>query len=327
MLRKKVHPVDKALNHFDDFYKQVFDKQWLSIRKGLLGTQKYVAVINNYGDNEEAMTKLELRGAINMRTLFKLEKGYIQEKLEKKTRNWRLKQIFKMDEIMDRKIDDNTENKVTEVEVNMSQFSLESSIENAEYDTSRLIDSRNELSAEILYEFVPTTKIKGKEDFIPESSHYKLYDNDSSFAVNVEKEYDIHFPEYLNVYCYEAESENDFESPKRSSTGVLNYYLMDGGSILPVLALDLKPGSKMLDMCAAPGGKSLLALQTLYTDLIVSNDVSNSRLNRIESVYKQFLYDFEEKWLKNEHVRLTNCDGRFMVEDNFDRILVKYFLQ
>lgn len=320
VLRKKIHPVDKALNHFDDFYKQVFDKQWLSIRKGLLGNRKYVAIINNYGDSEEAMTKLELGGAINMRTLFKLEKGYIQEKLERNTRKSRLKQIFRMDEAMEQVIQNNTEKEITKV--NTKQLSLESSLENAEYDTQRLVDSKNALSAEILYQFVPATKIKGKEDFIPESSHYKLYDNDSQFAVNIEKEYDFHFPEYLNIYCYEAESKNDFESPKTSSTGVLNYYLMDGGSVLPVLALDLKPGSKMLDMCAAPGGKSLLALQTLYPECIVSNDISYSRLNRIENVYKQFLYDFREKWLNTEHVKLTNCDGRLIVEDNFDRILV-----
>lgn len=43
----------------------------------------------------------------------------------------------------------------------------------------------------------------------------------------------------------------------------LGYYLMDGGSILPVLALDLKLGDRVLDMCSAPGGKALAALQTL----------------------------------------------------------------
>lgn len=43
----------------------------------------------------------------------------------------------------------------------------------------------------------------------------------------------------------------------------LDFYLLDGASILPVLALDLKPGDRLLDMCGAPGGKSLTAFQSL----------------------------------------------------------------
>lgn len=42
---------------------------------------------------------------------------------------------------------------------------------------------------------------------------------------------------------------------------------MDGGSLLPVLALGVNPGDRVLDMCAAPGGKSLLILQTLFPGL------------------------------------------------------------
>jgi len=38
---------------------------------------------------------------------------------------------------------------------------------------------------------------------------------------------------------------------------------MDGASLLPVVALDLEPGCSVLDLCAAPGGKSLAILQTL----------------------------------------------------------------
>lgn len=43
-----------------------------------------------------------------------------------------------------------------------------------------------------------------------------------------------------------------------------DYYLMNASSLLPVLALNLTPGDRVLDMCAAPGGKSIVTLQTLY---------------------------------------------------------------
>lgn len=46
------------------------------------------------------------------------------------------------------------------------------------------------------------------------------------------------------------------------SLGVMDYYLMDAASLLPVLALGLQPGDTVLDLCAAPGGKTLALLQT-----------------------------------------------------------------
>lgn len=42
----------------------------------------------------------------------------------------------------------------------------------------------------------------------------------------------------------------------------MDYYLMDAASLLPVLALGLQPGDTVLDLCAAPGGKTLALLQT-----------------------------------------------------------------
>lgn len=65
---------------------------------------------------------------------------------------------------------------------------------------------------------------------------------------------------------------------------------MDGASILPILALGLKLGDKVLDLCAAPGGKSLTALQTLLTRYIVANDSSSSRVKRYKIIYIHTIY-------------------------------------
>ena len=42
---------------------------------------------------------------------------------------------------------------------------------------------------------------------------------------------------------------------------------------LPVLALDVRAGHCVLDLCAAPGGKALAFLQTLYPSVHTCNDI------------------------------------------------------
>lgn len=49
---------------------------------------------------------------------------------------------------------------------------------------------------------------------------------------------------------------------RQDSLGLLDYYLMDAASLLPVLALNVQRGDLVLDLCAAPGGKTLALLQT-----------------------------------------------------------------
>ena len=50
------------------------------------------------------------------------------------------------------------------------------------------------------------------------------------------------------------------------------YWLLCPASILPVLTLDPKPGDRVLDLCAAPGGKSYLLAQHCNGIELHSND-------------------------------------------------------
>lgn len=56
------------------------------------------------------------------------------------------------------------------------------------------------------------------------------------------------------------------------------YYLQEPSAMAPASLLPVEPGDKVLDLCAAPGGKSTeLAAKLQGEGLLFSNDISNSR--------------------------------------------------
>lgn len=79
--------------------------------------------------------------------------------------------------------------------------------------------------------------------------------------------------------CYFPSSENvRFPKQQETSNKYFDYYLLDASSLLPVLTLDIFPESTVLDMCAAPGGKSVLISQFLSTKgCLVASEVANNR--------------------------------------------------
>ncbi len=56
------------------------------------------------------------------------------------------------------------------------------------------------------------------------------------------------------------------------------YYIQEPSAMMPASALEINEGDMVLDICAAPGGKSTeLAAKLNGTGFLVSNDISNSR--------------------------------------------------
>ncbi len=56
------------------------------------------------------------------------------------------------------------------------------------------------------------------------------------------------------------------------------YYLQEPSAMTPAALLDVQPGERVLDLCAAPGGKSTqLGAALRGRGVLVTNDVSNSR--------------------------------------------------
>ncbi|HCE77865.1 MAG TPA: SAM-dependent methyltransferase, partial [Lachnospiraceae bacterium] len=56
------------------------------------------------------------------------------------------------------------------------------------------------------------------------------------------------------------------------------YYLQEPSAMTPASRLPVKDGDRVLDLCAAPGGKATeLAAKLHGTGLLVANDISNAR--------------------------------------------------
>lgn len=95
-----------------------------------------------------------------------------------------------------------------------------------------------------------------------------------------------------------------------------HYMLQSASSWLPVMALAPKPGDYVLDMAAAPGGKTTHIGQILANQgVIVANDLKKERTRAL-------FYNLQRMGITNCIV--TNYDGRKMPKSlkNFDRVLL-----
>ncbi len=60
------------------------------------------------------------------------------------------------------------------------------------------------------------------------------------------------------------------------------YYLQEPSAMAPVVCLEIKPGEKVLDLCAAPGGKSTqIAAKLQGKGLLVTNDSNEERVKAL----------------------------------------------
>lgn len=95
-------------------------------------------------------------------------------------------------------------------------------------------------------------------------------------------------------------------------------YIQNAASWLPVIALDPKPGDQVLDMCAAPGGKTSHIAQVAENAIdLTANDNSRPRLHKLQVNLER---------LGVEHVTLTLHDATRLTHHlghaSFDRILL-----
>ncbi|XP_041277431.1 5-methylcytosine rRNA methyltransferase NSUN4 isoform X4 [Onychostruthus taczanowskii] len=109
----------------------------------------------------------------------------------------------------------------------------------------------------------------------------------------------------IKCYTFPRGDITRFRPARPDALGLLDYYLMDAASLLPVLALSVQPDDFVLDLCAAPGGKTLALLQTGFCGHLAANDVSVSRMKRLY----QILHSYVPKEVRDA-VSVTSYDGR-----------------
>lgn len=92
------------------------------------------------------------------------------------------------------------------------------------------------------------------------------------------------------------------------------YYVQEEPAALPVTVLDPQPGEKVLDTCAAPGGKSTqIAARMENNGEVVANDVSKKRMKAMHAnTYRT----------GSAAIRTTTYEAQSFPSREFDRVLV-----
>lgn len=317
---------DRALEHFDDFYQSVFGPKWPRTRAALLTEHKFAAIVNNFGDVEDTKTSIEYNGAVNVRNVFEVfkyddtaaeedvtHKGTIEKRLGahlQSTEKDEIRAIYNKsaeEELEKLALENALEPQRTIVKdvVDYKKSLQQSMAEDTEYDFDRMISA--EIGVLGLQEFIPASKLKGMEDFVLESDHYRYYNPNVEVPVKFETDKSFSFPTTLDIYIYPKHDISRFARPKKTSTGVLSHILVDGASVLPPLVLNIDPNDKVLDLCSGTGTRSLILLQTLLPELMVCNEPDRIKCKQIATLFYQHLPDYGTKW-KDSKVVIKRSD-------------------
>lgn len=109
-------------------------------------------------------------------------------------------------------------------------------------------------------------------------------------------------------------------SPVGFQDSLIRPYFLDEASVLCARCLDVREDHKVLDLCAAPGGKTLVIASALGpSGSLTSNEKSPDRRRRLQNVVADHLGE------KASQVRITGFDGTLWglhEKSVYDRILL-----
>ncbi|NXG13205.1 NSUN3 protein, partial [Grallaria varia] len=120
--------------------------------------------------------------------------------------------------------------------------------------------------------------------------------------------------------CYIRGSPGRFPAQRHRAGRLKAYYLLNAASLLPVLALGVKDGHDVLDLCAAPGGKSLAILQCAWPGRLHCNEYDDLRSRWLEQTIESFI---PEPLINS--IMVSKLDGRHIGDlkpELYDKVLV-----
>jgi len=95
------------------------------------------------------------------------------------------------------------------------------------------------------------------------------------------------------------------------------FYIQDPSTLLAVMAMEAKPGETILDLCAAPGGKTTLIAQCMKDQgRVVATDMDPERLQQVDENAQRLGATCIETWELNKTLNAGKP------EPTFDRILI-----
>lgn len=121
------------------------------------------------------------------------------------------------------------------------------------------------------------------------------------------------------AHCYWIDN-NLEELREKTASEFKAFYIMDPASIIAARTLEINDSDDVLDMCAAPGGKSLILAEQINGGSLTVNDPSRNRRDRLKRVLDEYLPPH-----KKQQIKMLGRDGISIGinhPESFDKILV-----